>query len=80
MAKMMEGDVYTRVVALMAGIGWLMGVTTALVLRVSFGNAVNTFNDAAEDGGGFVAVLGNGFTSESFLSGSPSDGAEERNR
>lgn len=44
---------------------------------VSFGNAVETISDAGEDGDQFVAVPGNEFTSEPFLSGSPSDGTEE---
>lgn len=54
-----------RAVAWLGIIGWLAGMTTTIVLRVSFGNACDQFNgQAAMAGVKLVASVSNGFTSE----------------
>lgn len=52
-----------RTVAWLGIIGWLAGITTTVVLRVSFGNSCDKFNSqAAMAGVKLVANVSNGFT------------------
>jgi len=53
---------WRRAVAWIGFLGWMVGMTTAIVLRVSFGNDVDRFNTmAASTGVALNAAIGNGF-------------------
>ncbi|KAG9046962.1 hypothetical protein FS837_003298 [Tulasnella sp. UAMH 9824] len=67
-ANILNKPMVVRTVTWLGIIGWLAGITTTIVLRVSFGNSVDRFNgQAAMAGVKLVANVSNGFTSEEYL-------------